>query len=78
MNDREHKDQGNKLFLAHRYDEAISCYTKAIVILACVQRSVTIRRNNFSFLIVLTAKKRLCAPVLYQQGSVFSQTESLG
>nr|CAG4637231.1 EOG090X0AJZ [Ceriodaphnia reticulata]SVE73101.1 EOG090X0AJZ [Ceriodaphnia reticulata] len=31
MNDREHKDQGNKLFLARRFDEAISCYTKAIL-----------------------------------------------
>nr|CAG4649554.1 EOG090X0AJZ [Scapholeberis mucronata]SVE93783.1 EOG090X0AJZ [Scapholeberis mucronata] len=31
MNDREHKDQGNKLFLARKYDEACSCYTKAIL-----------------------------------------------
>jgi hypothetical protein len=31
MSDREHKDQGNKLFLARRFDEAISCYSKAIV-----------------------------------------------
>lgn len=29
----EHKEQGNKLFLARRFDEAISCYSKAIVIL---------------------------------------------
>jgi len=31
MGDRELKDQGNKLFLSRRYEEAISCYTKAIL-----------------------------------------------
>ena len=33
MSDRELKDQGNKLYLARRYEEAIICYTKAIVII---------------------------------------------
>nr|CAG4636389.1 EOG090X0AJZ [Eubosmina coregoni]SVE69965.1 EOG090X0AJZ [Eubosmina coregoni] len=31
MGDRELKDQGNKLFLSRRYEDAISCYTKAIL-----------------------------------------------
>nr|CAG4642691.1 EOG090X0AJZ [Evadne anonyx] len=30
MSDRELKDQGNKLYLAKRYEDAIACYTKAI------------------------------------------------
>lgn len=30
MSDRELKDQGNKLYLARRYEDAIVCYTKAI------------------------------------------------
>ena len=33
MSDRELKDQGNKLYLAKRYEDAITCYTKAIVIM---------------------------------------------
>ena len=33
MGDRELKDQGNKLYLAKRYEDAIACYTKAIVII---------------------------------------------
>ena len=31
MSDRDFKDQGNKLFLARRYEDAITCYTKGIV-----------------------------------------------
>jgi len=31
MSDRDFKDQGNKLFLARRYEDAITCYTKAIL-----------------------------------------------
>lgn len=31
LTDVELKDQGNFLFSARKYDEAISCYTKAIV-----------------------------------------------
>nr|CAG4638628.1 EOG090X0AJZ [Cyclestheria hislopi] len=29
-NDRDFKDQGNRLFLAKRYEDAIACYSKAI------------------------------------------------
>jgi len=31
MSDRELKDQGNKLFLSRRFEDAIACYSKAIV-----------------------------------------------
>jgi len=37
MGDRELKDQGNKLFLSRRYEEAISCYSKAIV---CIKHNI--------------------------------------
>nr|SVE74806.1 EOG090X0AJZ [Daphnia carinata] len=43
MSDREHKDQGNKLFLARRFDEAISCYSKAILKNASVPQYYTNR-----------------------------------
>lgn len=31
LSDSELKDHGNKLFSARKYDDAISCYSKAIV-----------------------------------------------
>lgn len=31
LTDVELKDQGNKLFSARKYEDAINCYTKAIV-----------------------------------------------
>lgn len=31
MADKDLKDQGNKLFALRKYDDAINCYTKAIV-----------------------------------------------
>ena len=31
LSDVELKDHGNKLFAARKYDDAISCYNKAIV-----------------------------------------------
>lgn len=31
LSDIELKDHGNKLFAARKYDDAISCYSKAVV-----------------------------------------------
>lgn len=31
LTDAELKDQGNRLFSARKFEDAISCYTKAIV-----------------------------------------------
>lgn len=31
LSDTELKDQGNKLFAARKFEEAVNCYTKAIV-----------------------------------------------
>lgn len=31
LSDVELKDQGNRLFTSRKFDDAISCYTKAIV-----------------------------------------------
>lgn len=31
LTDRELKEQGNRLFSSRKYDDAINCYTKAIV-----------------------------------------------
>lgn len=31
LSDEELKNQGNKLFAARKYDDAITCYSKAIV-----------------------------------------------
>lgn len=31
LTDTELKDQGNRLFSARKYEEAVNCYTKAIV-----------------------------------------------
>lgn len=31
LSDRELKEQGNRLFSLRKYDDAINCYTKAIV-----------------------------------------------
>jgi STIP1 family protein 1 len=39
LSDKELKDQGNRLFSLRKYEDAVSCYTKAIVrvqIFACV------------------------------------------
>lgn len=35
LSDKELKDQGNRLFTLRKYEEAISCYSKAIV--SCVE-----------------------------------------
>lgn len=43
LSDVELKDHGNKLFAARKYDDAISCYNKAIV-----------RRNKVKIFINLT------------------------
>jgi len=38
MTDMDLKEQGNRLFCARKYDEAVGCYSKAIVsISACSQ-----------------------------------------
>jgi hypothetical protein len=31
LSDKELKDQGNRLFSLRKYEDAVSCYTKAIV-----------------------------------------------
>lgn len=31
LTDKEYKEQGNRLFTSRKYDEAVSCYSKAIV-----------------------------------------------
>jgi hypothetical protein len=31
LSDKELKDQGNRLFSLKKYEDAVSCYTKAIV-----------------------------------------------
>lgn len=39
LSDKELKDQGNRLFSLKKYEDAVSCYTKAIVrvpIFACL------------------------------------------
>jgi tetratricopeptide (TPR) repeat protein len=39
LSDKELKDQGNRLFSLKKYEDAVSCYTKAIVripILSCL------------------------------------------
>lgn len=39
LSDKELKDQGNRLFSLKKYEDAVSCYTKAIVrvpIFTCV------------------------------------------
>lgn len=33
LSDKELKEQGNRLFDLHKYEDAASCYTKAIVII---------------------------------------------
>lgn len=36
LSDKELKEQGNRLFSLRRYEDAMNCYTKAIVSILCV------------------------------------------
>lgn len=38
LTDQELKDHGNKLFAARKFEDAVSCYSKAIVSFLCVMR----------------------------------------
>lgn len=38
LTDQELKDHGNKLFAARKFEDAVSCYSKAIVSFLCVIR----------------------------------------
>ena len=67
MGDRELKDQGNKLFLSRRYEDAISCYTKAIV---CIKPTHMLQLNfclkKKTIIFVSTVKEWFCPTVLYK------------
>ncbi len=50
MSDRDFKDQGNKLFLARRYEDAITCYTKAIVSESALDNLISLSTDLFDVL----------------------------
>lgn len=47
LSDRELKEQGNRLFSLRKYEDAINCYTKAIVSRNSIGPAISL--SNFIF-----------------------------
>lgn len=69
LSDKELKEQGNRLFDLHKYEDAASCYTKAIVSIMTFLASVryrTIMNRDFGSSRVLRMPSRSLRLLLQQ------------
>ena len=59
MSAAELKEQGNRLFAARQYEDAVGCYSKAIVSLKTATRSNCQKSESFIFSLNLEGEKRV-------------------
>ena len=64
LSDKELKEQGNRLFDLHKYEDAASCYTKAIVSIMIFLMHAQSRRT-ITWTVTLNCVAQLRAPTRY-------------
>lgn len=77
FSDSDLKDQGNRLFSTRKYDDAIGCYTKAIVSTFIIWKCIRLMDLMLSEILVVD-KKSSKANIFYKSSSLPVKAETLG
>lgn len=78
LSDVELKDQGNRLFSSRKFDDAISCYTKAIVSTILLAKHEILRKTPPLLSVMSAGNMKNIKNTLFIFGNFYIQNNLIG